>query len=521
MEKCKEPFCKYINKTRKYCALNRKLFTFNKDKCQLYPKKKKTNKLKYNYDRQKNYTRFSRTDEGRVYQPSPSTKKETLSAMRKKRARITIKKFMAKSALREKITARFLNSICSDSGVCIVFGLETTKIKKFFNNFVDFKYLTDDIKRIGDISVNGFLYELKYLRQKYNAYAILKSSVRKSNDNLMYEYFVGQTVNDFNIRFPCFVETYGLFKYKTEDDWKALINNSPNKVDIIKNNLIIVNNPSITDLKTGCTDSKLYCLLIQHIKDAKSLEMWVKESLDFVEYELYPVLYIIYFTLAALFDNFTHYDLHAQNVLLYIPVQDKYIDYVLHENILVDSAPRVIKFKSRFIPKMIDYGRCFYESESKNNSNTIYNELCKIKECEPDCGYDVGFNWLNNKDYHITSRKRNASHDLRLLQYLNLIHINKSPNVSANIKNFFNMVDDYGKNDYISRDYYGNIFGTKENMSSGIPNNKINNVLDAAKVLGSIVLNNFDNYNKYFKKYTSLGELHVYMDGSPMKFIKA
>ena len=30
-EKCNKPFCTYIDKTRKYCALNRKLFRFNKE----------------------------------------------------------------------------------------------------------------------------------------------------------------------------------------------------------------------------------------------------------------------------------------------------------------------------------------------------------------------------------------------------------------------------------------------------------------------------------------------------------
>lgn len=517
-DKCNLPFCKYINKSRKYCTLNRKLFTLRKENCQIYPKTKyiktkytKINKTKNN--KTKKIIQYSVKNKDNLLS---TRRKEILSALRKKRATRKIKIFMEKPSIREKITARFLTNICSDSGVCIVFGKESNKIKGFFDNFVDFKYLTGDIKKIGEVSQNGFIYELMYTRQKYNAYAILKSSVNPSNDNLMYEYFVGQAVNTFNISLPCFIETYGLFKYKTIGDWSVLMQKSislQEKTEVVKNNLTFINNPNPTDLVYGCSDPVLQCLLIQHIKDTKSLSRWISElGPKFIENELFEILYIIYFSLTALSDKFTHYDLHAQNVLLYVPIKDKYINYVFHED-----TNKTISFKSKFIPKIIDYGRCFYDIGPNNNSNIIYSELCKIKECKPECGRDYGFNWLNNKEYHINSRKRNISHDLRLIQYINIAYIKKFPHtsVSDTVKNFFKKISDYG-NDYISKG-----FGTKENLTSGIPNNKINNVIDAMKVLETIVLDNLNTNNIIYQPFTSLGELHVYMDGRPMKFIKA
>ena len=40
LEKCKPPFCNYVNKTRKYCTLNRKRYLLKKDErgCNIYPK---------------------------------------------------------------------------------------------------------------------------------------------------------------------------------------------------------------------------------------------------------------------------------------------------------------------------------------------------------------------------------------------------------------------------------------------------------------------------------------------------
>ena len=69
----------------------------------------------------------------------------------------------------------FLKSICSDSGVCMAFGRQTKRIKKHFNGLVDFEYAISPIKRIGEVSTNGFIKEITYERDGYKANAILKS----------------------------------------------------------------------------------------------------------------------------------------------------------------------------------------------------------------------------------------------------------------------------------------------------------------------------------------------------------
>lgn len=114
---------------------------------------------------------------------------------------------------RATMRIHFLKTICSNSGFCLTFGKEDNKIKEFFKGFTTFEYAVDPIKRIGKPSGNGFVNQLTYERDGYKAYAVLKSSMKAHTDNLMYEYKVGQYINTLTKKFPCFVETYGLFKY--------------------------------------------------------------------------------------------------------------------------------------------------------------------------------------------------------------------------------------------------------------------------------------------------------------------
>ena len=508
LNKCKLPFCSYVNKTRKYCTLNRKQYQLKNDErgCNIYPTK---NKPIINFNKGNLKTNLI----NKLKQAKERIFTRKLQAFRTKRAEKTIKNFMMNPDVREKSTALFLRSICSKSGVCIAFDQETTKIKKFFNNFTDFTYLYGPIQKIGAVSNNGFIYELTYRRQKYYAYAILKSSVASYVDNLMYEYFVGNALNTFGKQLPCFVETYGLFEYATDAAWNKLKSSRPDKEYVLKTQLTLIPSPTFDDLKNGCSKPKLHCLLIQHLYNTEHLERWVKLNLggNFINNELIPVLYIIYFSLATLSDKFTHYDLHAQNVLLYEPSMLGYIEYVFHEHI-PGKAARLVKFKSKFIPKIIDYGRCFYSLNAQNNSSKIYDKLCTINECKPACGLNQGFQWLNSGDYDIMSRQKNNSHDLRLLKYLKE-DVKKRKRVTQKIKDFFDSV------------VYSGRYGTPENSASGLPD-KINNVSDALSKLSDMVMSkepktSDDKFLNPGYNYQSLGELHIYSDGQPMKFIKA
>jgi hypothetical protein len=109
--------------------------------------------------------------------------------------------------------------------------------------------------------------------------------------------------------------------------------------------------------------------------------------------------------------KFTHYDLHTDNVILYEPVPGKYIQYHYQ------TETGVISFRSPYIAKIIDYGRSYINDGE--TSKDIYDKVCKLKKCDPNCGVDKGFSMfkLSNEEhlYHIVSQKKNESHDLRFL----------------------------------------------------------------------------------------------------------
>lgn len=403
---------------------------------------------------------------------------------KKTRAARTLKNFMFRK--KHKITAEFLKHICSDSGVCIAFGTNSDKIKKFFNNFTNFDYAVNRI-RVGVPSNNGFIYEIEYKHQNYFAHAILKSSTRRDSDNLMYEYKVGQTVNRFNKHFPCFVETYGVYKYNTDAEWRT----SQNGINVNKLQNILTQYPT-TNYKDSCINSQYLCILIQHIKDAPTLYS-KSVSPEFKENDLLYCLYQIYYTLSMLSNEFTHYDLHSNNVLLYKPVNGKYIQYHYH---LPDGT--IVSFKSRYIVKLIDYGRSYV-----NGSMVDYKQICRIKECKPKCGYNQGFFY---NAHYINPSLSSKSHDLRLLNL-----VKQTVDISVQLKSVLDRV------------VYNTEYGTPSNLTIGYPN-RINNVMDAERLLRDMVLDPAEigkNTVYHDASFTKLGDLHVRGVLREMEYIPA
>lgn len=407
----------------------------------------------------------------------------------------------------------FLKSICSDSGICIAFGRETDKIKQHFGGFTDFKYVKLPIKRMGKPSENGFVNEITYENNGYFANTILKSSAKANSDNLMFEYLVGLYINKKCSVFPCFIETYAWYSYIDKDAWNKMKKSQYTTYNIFEKNLIlqpaVINSPK--SMEIGCKQSKYIAILIQHIKNAQSLKDSISNKF-FFDNELLYVLYQIYMPLTALAKEFTHYDLHLDNVLVYEPVRGKYIQYYYVHN---DGTQ--ISFKSSYIAKIIDYGRSFFVDNKKSivgTSKNIYNEICDIKKCNPDCGTKYGFSILHPEKpagsfYYISSSKRNMSHDLRLL---NEILINAKYSCKKG-----ELYDTIRKTQYgvgLTEDIS---YGTKEQIQSGLPE-KIANVVDARDALQELILKMAAKNEQRYSSMERLGSLYIYENGFNMKF---
>lgn len=416
-----------------------------------------------------------------------------------------------------KRSGKFLQTICSDSGVCTAFGRNTDEITQYFKGFSDFKYAKSPIKKIGDPSNNGFVKEIEYEREGYKSHAILKSSARRGSDNLVYEYLVGiKYINRIMKSFPCFVQTYGLFYYDSQPTWQIMKGTGPIHSSLLEKLEI----QETINYAKACLESKSVAILIQHIKNAKSLDSFISNAggySDFMKFDAIYVLFIIYHALASLSTKFTHYDLHGGNVLIYEPVKGKHIEYHYH-----NSNGTITSFCSPYIPKIIDYGRSFFDNGNLN-ARKIYNKLCSTKECY-NCGETSGFAWLDpDPTFFISASKKNESHDLRLLNIVN-----------DRLQELYDTEPDYptektyeGLSYVAKKVVYGvgiteeenKEYGTKEHTAKG--NRKIFNVTDAyiafkTEIEKPVLM--AENKSHYSNVLNKLGDLHIYHDGRPMKY---
>jgi hypothetical protein len=410
-----------------------------------------------------------------------------------------------------KRQSRYLQAKCRDPDMCLLINYERQKISEFFQTFSK-KFIQTPIKRIGAVSVNGFIHHIHYHRDSYDAYAVMKSAAKKDADNLMYEYLVGKELNKYRSRFPNLVETYGLYHYRSETAWASAkdmksITTEPKKMEYLQG-LIHINDEenTLNQLLTfSCTHSKHIAILIENIKNPTTFADLLD---DIQEDDFLCILFQVYYLLHELRHIFTHYDLHANNVLIIDFGEDNYMEYVYH------IKDEVIVMKCRYLAKIIDYGRsCIYKK-----SKEIHRELCKISECRfdkrnpDDCGDAYGHTWLSDAGddehaYYVRSTKLNNSHDLKLLTNLVLLYMNN-----------YELYEEI--QDLLSKVYYKDDYGTPPKTRGPNKSTKIYCVTDAIVELTIIIIGpEYGRYNErnYMDK-TLVGTLNIYSDGRPFEF---
>jgi hypothetical protein len=358
-----------------------------------------------------------------------------------------------------------------------------------------------DEKTYRDVSNNGFINQISYEREGYKAYTILKSSLNKVSDNLLYEYYVGKYfINKYAKMYPCFVETYDLYEFKSNESKKANSNNDFNFKQYIQK-VNIEEDESLEDIfDYSCLKNKLLCVLIQHFDNFVSYDDYHTNSLNRIKYDIYNIMYQAYFGLVMLGNNYTHYDLHANNVFLYKPFDGyKCILMKYHHN------GKVFEFKSEFIVKIIDYGFNYFNNKI-TNTKEIMKIICKQNNCDPDCGLEKGYKYIQG---NIRNPKRN-------FYWINPI----VPNVSHDLK-FANYIqNNTGGFELIPKIYCESDDGTPEDKT-GHKNNirSIFNLLDALEsgISGINDFNDLKNEKKY-AEWTVAATMDVYDDGREYTF---
>lgn len=462
--------------------------------------------------------------------------------------------------------ANVLNVICGPStrGECVDFGSYKNEINRYFKNFninENAQYI-DYIKKIGMDSNNGAVCEIKFTKNNYSAFAVIKLNLQSRSDNLVYEHFVGKTfINKYLNIFPCFVETYNMYmvvKMKTP----MLINRietsiNPNVTNIMGNKIdyyfkIIPDKyefPIDQIAKKACRHGKANNLgiLIQHYDNFKNITDSAGSNLS----ELYPLLFQVYFSLHCMKNNFTHYDLHIGNALGYKPyVGNKYVEMNYHFN---DGS--IIRFPTERIMKIIDYGRSHFNHQvngQTENTKMIIDTLC-ANTSEPKynqdacystdgqdeyfCGEEYGMSsifgeneFIKDQNRHIKNKgsffnidpdTRNVSHDLRLLYIINKVKKLKMP---------IKYDDDFGTPEYENVTYDGSTNITIKNVTDAVL--YLKDKLNGVNSNPGVISENFIewstntpspdvNYNKYgtSEGWEKMGEFHIYEDQRDYEFI--
>ena len=396
--------------------------------------------------------------------------------------------------------------VCPDSGECMAIGREKDAIRDFFE-FATFEYVEYPIKQIGSSSKNGFIKKIKYRRERYTAYALLKSSLDVHSDNLAYEYEVGLFINKICRLLPCFVETYDLYHYKNDEAYKSMRDNN----DTPLNELLEIQNGPI-DYTKACENPLHIAVLTEHLGNSITLkdlyEFFIEEGVfspdgrQFFNDELPIILFQVYYGLAvlAMTQSFTHYDLHWENVLLYHLPESKYVNKYVNFTYASLLGEASVSFQTRYIAKIIDYGRCYYrDNETGISSLETYRTICGIPECdkiytrekceeeygkekcdELECPNDVCFTSRCGKQFgfsQMTARFHdewvfNPSHDLLLLTYFHELRSGPISDILDRLDYTRHPIDDDLIDAVIKEDTYPD---------------KISTVVDAAKILERFV----------------------------------
>ena len=229
-------------------------------------------------------------------------------------------------------------------------------------------------------------------------------------------------------------------------------------LQLIKDDMI--NNSLIAD---SCKHFQLYALEQMFIPNSVTLYSKLKNK-HFVSNELVCVLFQVYALLRIYQNMFTHYDLNIKNVLL-IEIPNKTLHFTYTESI----PKREISFTSRYLVKIIDYGRSYCQKATETFRALLCNQT---KECE-NCGKFDGYYALSNDEKpgdlkYLKTSFVNRSTDLRLLDVMKVLIKKQNPELSNLLQNVHYLKD--------------SVF-SPEIRESGFNKNKIYNVEDAYQLL--------------------------------------
>jgi hypothetical protein len=425
--------------------------------------------------------------------------------------------------------------ICGETNECINFGINRRVDFLLFDSFEKNKqYVTEEVEPLGEGN-NSIVVSVDFEKEISDEYpdkilfnTVLKKGIKTDSDSLVYEYIAGKYfINEVSNYYPNFVLTYDLLTADKESKYynqlvreKKVDKNVMSSLRSIKDENDSKGQPMLDKLiKNSCVNNIDILLLIQRFKNAKTFQEFFIEQLNntaFNKFALPILMYQVYFPLSQICDKFTHYDLHTSNVLIYQLPTDKYIKIKYHTN------NTVITLMTQHIPKIIDYGRCFFDESNTLNSMNIKKILCSVNECntrgnydydddddeDEVCGNNHGYTFFEydphtmkpySDDYYISSPLRNISHDLIFANYIKMqYNTTKANRVLEEI---------------LDKIYYKVQYGTPERASERGSRKRIYNVIDMKEELEEKIIGTHGFQallETVYSKMGCIGTLHIY-----------
>lgn len=294
-------------------------------------------------------------------------------------------------------------------GIFLMVGMFLTRIETLFK----LQALTNITKiELDDSNLddNKVVHILKYEIDKRYVFTSLKSGSSNSENNILYEYLIGRTVNLFR-QTPNLLYTFSAYRYKTIADHDYCINQENLDVSEFKNRINRLprsGNPEI--LAESCRNFNLHCFLQEYAPYFYTLnEMFdLNEEPDLKRnfWQKYAItsFFQLYSFCRTYKNRFTHYSLSSDNILL------TYNDDYYYKFIYKENGVTIAEFDSPYLVKIIDYSKSVVYQSSEEYKDIV----CNLQECAPDCGKEKGYENI----HFFADLGINISEDLRVMDYL-------------------------------------------------------------------------------------------------------
>lgn len=239
----------------------------------------------------------------------------------------------------------------------------------------------NDFSAVGTESVNGFALKtqikgldddilLKIIRPPMSGYLV---------DDLLYEYGNHRLINKLTLQIPNFIINYGFFSCTSSDEVQKIFNSRKN---IKKLEELCETNFRKNINKQVLDKNKLQVLVNEYVKSPIPFSSIIYEKMKLSE--LINILLQISASIlyAQKEFNFIHNDLHLNNILL-TPISEyddkakKNKEQLFIYYISDDEDLQYIHSKSKYIAKIIDYGRCYMKD------NLVYTQGAYREKFDP------------------------------------------------------------------------------------------------------------------------------------------